>query len=69
MGNVYDSIDLNRSSPVPLYFQVALQIQELRDQGNLGRDDALPSEGVLAAQLHVSRPTIHHALTILATRR
>src|SRR3954451_10852587 len=47
---------VNRSSPVPLYFQVAEQIEQAIHDGQLAPRDRISNEGALAEQLRLSRP-------------
>lgn len=59
------SITLDRSSPVPLYFQVAQHVERSIEAGALPRGTRLPNEIVLAQQLGVSRPTMRKAMEYL----
>ena len=52
-------------SPVPTYHRLAQQIRELIDRGELRASERLPSEQRIADHLHVSRPTVRHALKVL----
>ena len=47
---------MNRSSPVPLYFQVAEQIEQAIHDGQLAPGDRIANEVALADQLGLSRP-------------
>lgn len=60
-------VALDRTSPVPLYFQVASRLEELIESGQLpvGR---LENEVDLADRLGVSRPTIRRAVQYLVER-
>lgn len=49
-------ITLDRSSPVPLYFQISEPIAQLINSGTLPADTRLEDELSMAARLHVSRP-------------
>ena len=51
-------VALDRTSPVPLYYQVATRLQQLIEDGEL----------VLADQLGVSRPTLRRAIEYLVDR-
>ncbi len=59
------AITLDRSSPVPLYFQVAQHVERSIEAGGLPRGTRLPNEIVLAQQLGVSRPTMRKAMEYL----
>lgn len=61
-------IDLDRTSPVPLYHQVAQSIQAAIDQGRLVPGTFLENEISLAARLGISRPTARQALQELVER-
>ncbi|RCG26822.1 GntR family transcriptional regulator [Sphaerisporangium album] len=67
MGTRLD-IDLDRSSPVPLYFQVAEQIAEAIRRGDLTPGARLDNEILLADQLGLSRPTIRQAIQYLVDK-
>lgn len=54
-----------RSSPVPLYFQAALHLQQMIADGDLAPGARLPNEAELAARLRVSRPTVRRAVSHL----
>lgn len=55
-------IEVDRSSPVPLYHQVARAIQAAIDDGRLEPGELLENEISLATRLGVSRPTMRQAL-------
>lgn len=57
--------DLDRSSPVPLYFQVAEQISEAIRRGDLAPGARLDNEIRLADRLGLSRPTVRQAIQYL----
>ncbi|MEV4749343.1 GntR family transcriptional regulator [Streptosporangium amethystogenes subsp. fukuiense] len=61
-------IDLDRSSPVPLYFQVAERIAEAIQTGELLPGSRLDNEIQLADQLGLSRPTIRQAIQYLVDK-
>ncbi|MDH2426202.1 GntR family transcriptional regulator [Sphaerisporangium sp. TRM90804] len=67
MGTRLD-IDLDRSSPVPLYFQVAEQIAEAIRSGGLAPGARLDNEILLADRLGLSRPTIRQAIQYLVDK-
>ena len=55
-------IRVDRSSPIPLYFQVTGQLEAAIDNGELAPGDRLPNEVDLAKSLGLSRPTMRRAL-------
>ncbi|NUT34226.1 MAG: GntR family transcriptional regulator [Hamadaea sp.] len=61
-------ITLDRSSPVPLYFQVAQQIEELIDRGDLPPGSRLDNEIQIADQAGLSRPTVRQAIQYLVDK-
>ncbi|WP_214410357.1 GntR family transcriptional regulator [Sphaerisporangium fuscum] len=61
-------IDLDRSSPVPLYFQVAEQIAEAIRRGDLAPGARLDNEIMLADRLGLSRPTVRQAIQYLVDK-
>jgi DNA-binding GntR family transcriptional regulator len=62
------SIALDRASPVPLYYQVAQQLEHAIESGGLAPGTRLDNELVLAEQLGVSRPTLRRAIEYLVDR-
>lgn len=56
------AIELDKSSPVPLYFQVAVQLEEAIARGDLAPGDRLQNEIDLADRLGLSRPTMRRAI-------
>jgi DNA-binding GntR family transcriptional regulator len=61
-------IDLDRSSPVPLYHQVAVTIEAAIEDGHLPPGTLLENEIALATRLGISRPTARQALRELVDR-
>ncbi|MDO8106618.1 GntR family transcriptional regulator [Isoptericola sp. b441] len=61
-------VELDRSSPVPLYHQVAQAIQAAIDDGRLPSGALLENEVSLAARLGISRPTARQALRELVDK-
>lgn len=61
-------IDLDRSSPVPLYHQVATTIEARIEDGTLLPGAFLENEVALAARLGISRPTARQALQELVDK-
>jgi DNA-binding GntR family transcriptional regulator len=61
-------IEIDRSSPVPLYFQISRRLEEAVDSGDLVPGERLPNEVELAESLAVSRPTMRQALEHLVDK-
>ena len=61
-------IEIDRSSPVPLYFQISRSIEEAVDRGDLTPGERLPNEIEFAALLSISRPTMRRALDELVEK-
>lgn len=55
-------IELDRSTPLPLYYQVAREIERAISDGRLSKGDYLQSELVLADSWRVSRLTLRRAI-------
>ncbi|WP_432494787.1 GntR family transcriptional regulator [Kineococcus auxinigenes] len=66
MDDLFD--DLDRSSPVPLYFQVARQIEQAIEGGKLPPGSRLENEITLADRLGLSRPTMRRAIQQLVDK-
>jgi DNA-binding GntR family transcriptional regulator len=62
------TVALDRSSPVPLYFQVAQQIESMIDRGELTPGAKLENEIQLADQIGLSRPTMRQAIQYLVDK-
>jgi DNA-binding GntR family transcriptional regulator len=62
------AVEVDRTSPVPLYFQVASRLQELIEQGEIGVGSRIENEVDLAERLGVSRPTTRRAIQYLVER-
>jgi GntR family transcriptional regulator len=62
------SITVDRYSPVPMYYQVAQQLEHAIETGELPPGTRLDSELALATQLGVSRPTLRRAIEYLVDR-
>lgn len=56
------SISIDRTSPVPLYHQLVSEIKTAITTGDLTAGTMLPNELDIAAQLHLSRPTVRKAM-------
>ncbi|MDQ7909669.1 GntR family transcriptional regulator [Phytohabitans sp. ZYX-F-186] len=68
MTSVSALISIDRSSPVPLYFQVARRLEELIATGHLTPGTRLENEVALADQLGLSRPTMRQAIQYLVDK-
>ena len=62
------SIIVDRYSPVPMYYQVAQQLEHAIETGELAPGTRLDGELALADQLGVSRPTLRRAIEYLVDR-
>lgn len=56
------AVSLNRSSPIPLYHQLAAQLEAAVESGLLPKGTYLGNELDLADQWQVSRPTVRRAI-------
>ena len=61
-------VQIDRSSPVPLYFQAATQIERAILDGALAVGERLDNEIVLASSLGLSRPTMRRAIQELVDK-
>ena len=61
-------VRLDKASPVPLYFQVAQQLEAAVESGKLPPGTRLDNEVGLADQLGVSRPTMRRAMEFLVDK-
>ena len=59
---------IDRSSPMPLYHQLAEQLSAAIDEGQLQPGDAFENELSLAERLDLSRPTVRRAIAELVDR-
>src|ERR1700704_2643935 len=59
---------LDRESPVPLYYQLAQNMETAIRSGRLSSGSHLDNELDLARQLRVSRPTVRRAIAVLANK-
>jgi DNA-binding GntR family transcriptional regulator len=59
---------IDRSSPVPLYHQLAEQLTAAVTEGTLSPGDTFEKEVALAARLGLSRPTVRRAIAELVGR-
>ncbi|QCW51909.1 GntR family transcriptional regulator [Nocardioides dongxiaopingii] len=62
------AITLDRSSPIPLYFQVAEQFEEAILSGTIAPGDRIDNEVDLARDLGLSRPTMRQAIQTLVDK-
>lgn len=62
------SITVDRTSPVPLYYQVAQVLEQAIEQGHLAPGERLDNEIALAEALGLSRPTMRRAIQYLVER-
>lgn len=61
-------IAVDRTSPVPLYFQIAEQMAAAIQRGDLAPGDRLDSEIQMADRLGLSRPTVRQAIQHLVDK-
>lgn len=61
-------VTIDRSSPVPLYHQLAEQLRAAITSGRLLPGDQLENEIALAERLNLARPTVRQAIQELADR-
>lgn len=64
----FDELVVDRSSPVPLYFQVAQQLETAIASGRLAPGLRLENELQLSSRLGLSRPTMRRALQHLVDK-
>ncbi|MEV5727077.1 GntR family transcriptional regulator [Streptomyces pharetrae] len=69
-GSALDAVrfTLDRTSPVPLYHQLARQLEEAIEQGALAPGNLLGNEVGLAVRLRLSRPTVRQAIQSLVDK-
>ena len=61
-------MDIDRASPVPLYFQVSSRIEQAIGDGTLRPGARLENEIALADRLGLSRPTVRRAIQELVSK-
>jgi GntR family transcriptional regulator len=61
-------IRVDRSSPVPLYFQLSEQLRTAIDGGLLAPGDQIENEVAMAGRLRLSRPTVRRAIQELVSK-
>ena len=59
---------LDRSGPVPLYFQVAEQFERAIISGKIAPGERIANEVALAQELGLSRPTMRQAIQVLVDK-
>lgn len=59
---------LDRSSPVPLYFQIAEQFERAILDGTIAPGERIDNEVALAQKLGLSRPTMRQAIQVLVDK-
>lgn len=59
---------MDRSSPVPLYFQLSQQLESAIERGELAPGQLLGNEIELASRLGLSRPTVRQAIQALVDK-
>src|SRR5256885_15125109 len=67
-GHLADVVVVDRSSPVPLYYQVAQALREAIDAGRLPPGLRLDNEIQLADDLGLSRPSMRLVMGYLVER-
>ena len=65
MNHVVLPIQVDRNSPIPLYFQVAQRLEQMIESGELATGTRLENEIDLADRLGLSRPTMRRAIEYL----
>jgi GntR family transcriptional regulator len=66
MAHLFDSIQLDKNVPIPLYYQLKKQILTLINESKLKDGMMVPPENDLCRMFNVSRPTIRQAFSELA---
>ncbi len=59
---------VDKNKIIPLYYQVSQILEEIIRKGEIKPGEKLPSEGVLADEFEVSRPTINKAISLLVRK-
>ncbi len=67
-GAALPPLSVDRSSPVPLYFQLAQQLESAVENGTLTPGTLLGNEIDLATRLGLSRPTVRQAIQTLVDK-
>src|SRR5664279_2274628 len=66
--DLFQTLRVDRSSPVPLYFQLAQQLEDAITDGRLTPGMRIHTEVDLARQLRLSRPTVRQAMEYLVDK-
>ncbi len=61
----FKNVEIDRTSPVPAYYQIAMDMKERISRGEWGLDQRLPTETDLAEQYQVCRITLRQAMAEL----
>jgi GntR family transcriptional regulator len=61
-------LDIDRSSAIPLYFQIATRLEKAILDGRLGPGARLENEIALGERLNLSRPTVRRAMQELVNK-
>jgi DNA-binding GntR family transcriptional regulator len=61
-------MDLDRSGPIPLYYQIAQKVEKAILEGQLAAGSRLENEVALADRLGLSRPTVRRAIQDLVDK-
>lgn len=61
-------LSVDRTSPVPLYFQLSQQLEAAIERGTLTPGSLLGNEIDLAGRLGLSRPTVRQAIQALVDK-
>ncbi len=67
-GSALPPLSVDRTSPVPLYFQLAQQLESAVENGTLTPGTLLGNEIDLATRLGLSRPTVRQAIQTLVDK-
>lgn len=59
---------IDRTSPVPIHFQLRQLLEDQISSGRFAPGDRLPSEPILSEYYHVSRTTVRQALYVLVQK-
>lgn len=62
----FEARQLDRDSPVPLWFQIAELLRQAIETGEIGPGERLENEVEMSEHLGVSRPTVRQAIQALA---
>lgn len=62
---IHDLKPVDKSTPIPLYYQLKTQFKNMIQSGILVKGDMIPAENELVESLHISRPTVRQALNEL----